>query len=83
MQNINNIASVALGVKGALVQGWHQMADYHHPTYRGRQGRRFDHRSDIAEMRDADNRFLNQYARSEDGGSVLGWRGLLAELGAG
>ena len=59
------------GGKRGFGQGWHQMADYPHPTYRGRQGRRTDHKSDIAEMRGVDNRFLNQYAQSEGAGSVL------------
>ena len=59
----------AKGWKEAIV--WHQMADYPHPTCLGRQGRRTDHRSDIAEMRGVDNRFLNQYAQPGDAGSVL------------
>ena len=51
------------GGKRGFGQGWHQMADYLHPTYRERQGHRPDYRSDVAEMRDAYNRFLNQYAQ--------------------
>ena len=70
------------GKKG-FGQSWHQKADYRHPTYRERQGRRPDHRSDVAAMLAVDNRFLNQYAQPEDAGSVLISRGLLAILTVG